>query len=127
MNAHGKNTMRASDIPLVRGDKLPQEALRWLEEVERVFPGAIKDIIIVRSSEKRDEKTELCTRARAILWSGAVTPEDDAFLRELVKRHPQAATKIGIDHFEIRSDGRSQGRKEIPDSVNTARGEVGGV
>jgi hypothetical protein len=40
--------MQASDIPLVRGGKLPQEALCWLEEVERVFPGATKDIVIVR-------------------------------------------------------------------------------
>jgi Protein of unknown function (DUF3223) len=33
-------------------------------------------------------------------------PEDDAFLRELIKRHPDAATKIGagIDRFEIRKD-----------------------
>jgi hypothetical protein len=46
--------MKASDIPLVRGGKLPQEALRWLEEVERVFPGTTKDIVIVRSSEKRE-------------------------------------------------------------------------
>jgi len=53
-------------------------------------------------------KRELCKRASAILWSGEITPEDDVFLRELVKRHPQAATKIGvgIDHFEIRRGGR---------------------
>jgi hypothetical protein len=41
--------MQASDIPLVRGGKLPQEALRWLEEVERVFPGATKDLITIRT------------------------------------------------------------------------------
>jgi hypothetical protein len=41
--------MKVSDIPLVRGGELPQEALRWLEEVERVFPGATKDIVIVRN------------------------------------------------------------------------------
>jgi hypothetical protein len=40
--------MKASDIPLVRGGELPQGALRWLEEVERVFPGTTKDIVIVR-------------------------------------------------------------------------------
>jgi hypothetical protein len=34
----------------VRGGKIPKEALRWLAEVERVFPGATKDIIIVRHS-----------------------------------------------------------------------------
>jgi len=43
--------MKESDFPLVRGRRiLPREALRWLAEVERVFPGATKDIIIVRNS-----------------------------------------------------------------------------
>jgi hypothetical protein len=42
--------MSPNDFPLVRGGKLPKEALRWLAEVERVFPGATKDIIIVRHS-----------------------------------------------------------------------------
>jgi hypothetical protein len=41
--------MKASDIPLVRGGKLPLGALRWLEEVERVFPGATKDLITIRT------------------------------------------------------------------------------
>jgi hypothetical protein len=38
------------DFPLVRGGKFPKEALRWLAEVERVFTGATKDIIIIRNS-----------------------------------------------------------------------------
>ena len=33
---------------LVRGDKIPPGALRFLAVVERVFPGATKDIILVR-------------------------------------------------------------------------------
>jgi hypothetical protein len=37
-----------NDLPLVRGGKIPPAALRWLAEVERVFPGATKDIILVR-------------------------------------------------------------------------------
>ena len=37
-----------NDFPLVRGGKIPPAALRWLAEVERVFPGATRDIIIVR-------------------------------------------------------------------------------
>jgi hypothetical protein len=43
-------TIKQSDLPLVRpiGARLSSEALRWLAEVERVFPGATKDIIIVR-------------------------------------------------------------------------------
>jgi hypothetical protein len=40
--------MKESDLPLVRGGKVPKKALRWLGEVERVFPGATKDIIVVR-------------------------------------------------------------------------------
>jgi hypothetical protein len=32
----------------VRGGKIPPGALRWLAEVERVFPGMAKDIILVR-------------------------------------------------------------------------------
>jgi hypothetical protein len=43
-------TLRETDLPLVRGGKIPPAALRWLAEVERVFPGATKDIIIVRNS-----------------------------------------------------------------------------
>ena len=42
--------MKEADFPLVRGGKIPKGALRWLAEVERVFPGATKDIIIVRNS-----------------------------------------------------------------------------
>jgi hypothetical protein len=41
--------MNERDFPLVRGGKLPQEALRWLEEVERVFPGTTKDLITIRT------------------------------------------------------------------------------
>ena len=37
-----------TDFPLIRGGKIPPAALRWLAEVERVFPGATRDIIIVR-------------------------------------------------------------------------------
>jgi hypothetical protein len=40
--------MNERDFPLVRGGKLPKEALPWLKEVERFFPGATKDIVIVR-------------------------------------------------------------------------------
>jgi hypothetical protein len=40
--------MKESDLALVRGGKLPKEALRWLTEVEKYFPGTTKDIVIVR-------------------------------------------------------------------------------
>jgi hypothetical protein len=36
------------DFLLVRGGKIPPAALRWLAEVERVFPDATKDLILVR-------------------------------------------------------------------------------
>lgn len=51
-------------------------------------------------------KKEMCARAGAILSSGKVTPEDDAFLRDLIQGHPDAAEKvgIGIDHFEVRAN-----------------------
>jgi hypothetical protein len=42
--------MKEADFPLVRGGKIPPAALRFLAEVERAFPGATKDIIIVRNS-----------------------------------------------------------------------------
>jgi len=54
--------MRQSELPLVRplGAKLSPATLRWLAEVERVFPGATKDLIMVRkpisSSPREDEK-----------------------------------------------------------------------
>jgi hypothetical protein len=38
-----------NDFPLVRGGKVPQAALRWLAEVERVFPGTTKDLITIRT------------------------------------------------------------------------------
>jgi hypothetical protein len=38
-----------SNFPLVRGSAIPRAALLWLAEVERIFPGATKDIIIVRN------------------------------------------------------------------------------
>jgi hypothetical protein len=55
-------TIKQSDLPLVRpiGARLSPEALQWLAEVERVFPGTTKDLIIVRkpisSSPREDEK-----------------------------------------------------------------------
>jgi hypothetical protein len=42
------------NFPLVRGGKIPPAALRWLAEVERVFPGTTKDIIIVRKPNEKD-------------------------------------------------------------------------
>jgi hypothetical protein len=42
--------LKEADFPLVRGGKVPKGALRWLAEMERVFPGATKDIIMVRNS-----------------------------------------------------------------------------
>jgi hypothetical protein len=40
--------MKERDLPLVRGDKLPKQALRWLAEVEKHFPDTTKDIILIR-------------------------------------------------------------------------------
>jgi len=41
--------LKKGDLPLVHGGKIPPAALRWLTEVERIFPGATQDIIIVRN------------------------------------------------------------------------------
>ena len=40
--------MKEINVPSVRGGKLPKQALRWLAEVEKHFPGTTKDIVIVR-------------------------------------------------------------------------------
>jgi Protein of unknown function (DUF3223) len=50
------------------------------------------------------KKVDLCARARKILWSGAIAPEDEAFLHDLIARHPNSTAKIGvgINRFEIR-------------------------
>lgn len=40
--------MKERYLPLVRGGKIPAVALRWLIELERIFPGVGRDIIIVR-------------------------------------------------------------------------------
>jgi hypothetical protein len=40
--------MKESDLPLVRGGKLPKEALHWLAEVEKHFSGTTRDIIVIR-------------------------------------------------------------------------------
>jgi len=59
--------MKQSDPPLVRpiGVKLSPEALRWLAEVEKYFPGTTKDIVIVRqepvSSLPRDGEKGIST------------------------------------------------------------------
>jgi hypothetical protein len=45
---NSNDIMKESELPLVRGGKIPAAALRWLAEVERVFPGTTKDIISVR-------------------------------------------------------------------------------
>jgi hypothetical protein len=37
-----------NDFPLVRDGTIPPGALRFLAEVERVFPGATKDLILIR-------------------------------------------------------------------------------
>jgi hypothetical protein len=39
--------MKASDIPLVRGEKLTLEMIAWIEKVSKVFPGVEKDIVII--------------------------------------------------------------------------------
>jgi len=40
--------MKEGDLLLVRGGKLPKEALHWLAEVEKHFPGTTRDIIVIR-------------------------------------------------------------------------------
>jgi hypothetical protein len=55
------------DFPLVReldGDvwrpaRVPPVALRWLVEVERIFPGATKDIILVRPNSLPPREGEI--------------------------------------------------------------------
>jgi hypothetical protein len=42
------NEHERARFPLLRGGKIPPAALRWLAEVERVFPGMAKDIVLVR-------------------------------------------------------------------------------
>ena len=58
--------MKQTDIPLVRGGKLPEEALLWLIAVEQYFPGTTKDIVIVRqnpiSSLPRDGEKGISTQ-----------------------------------------------------------------
>ena len=57
--------MKQTDMLLVRGGKLPKEALLWLAEVEKYFPGTTKDIVIVRqepvSSLPRDGEKGIST------------------------------------------------------------------
>jgi hypothetical protein len=43
--------LEEKDIPLIRGGKLSKEALRRLTEIEKHFPGATKDIVIVRRKQ----------------------------------------------------------------------------
>ena len=48
-----------NDFPLVRGGKIPPAALRFLAEVERVFPGTTKDIILVRPNSLSPREGEI--------------------------------------------------------------------
>ena len=43
-----RGNMKEGDLLLVRGGKLPKEALHWLAEVEKHFPGTTRDIIVIR-------------------------------------------------------------------------------
>jgi len=52
------------DLPVVRGGKLPREALPWLREIERFFPGTTKDIILVRNTKETYVKPSSKTRAQ---------------------------------------------------------------
>jgi hypothetical protein len=56
---------------LVVGGKLPEEALRWLAEVERHFPGTCDDIVIIRNpfssiARRREKGITQETREEAI-------------------------------------------------------------
>jgi hypothetical protein len=51
--------MTFGGTPLVRGGKIPPAALRFLVEVERVFPGTTKDIILVRPNSPLTRGDEL--------------------------------------------------------------------
>ena len=51
--------MTFGGTPLVRGGKIPPAALRFLAEVERVFPGTTKDIILVRPNSPLTRGSEI--------------------------------------------------------------------
>jgi hypothetical protein len=63
-------SMKASELTLVRGGKLPKQALHWLSEVEKHFPGATKDIIVVRqkpiSSLPRGDERGISTQREKV-------------------------------------------------------------
>jgi hypothetical protein len=50
--------MKQADLPLVRpiGAKLSPEAMCFVARVAKLFPGSERDIIIVRATEKKNEK-----------------------------------------------------------------------
>jgi len=62
--------LKEADFPLVRGAKIPKAALRWLAEVERVFPGATKDIIIARKNSSSAPLREAETGGSPIAQDG---------------------------------------------------------
>jgi hypothetical protein len=51
--------MKRIDIHIVIGGKLPEAALPWLAAIEKVFPGALEGVVVVRkptsSSPRGDE------------------------------------------------------------------------
>jgi hypothetical protein len=50
--------MKQRDLPLVRGGKLPQRALDWIAHVAKYFPGAERDIIVIRRTSSSSSRTE---------------------------------------------------------------------
>jgi hypothetical protein len=40
--------MKETDVPLVRGGKLTQEMIAWIDKVSKHFPGAEKELITIR-------------------------------------------------------------------------------
>jgi hypothetical protein len=56
--------MKESNLPLARGGKLPREALPWLGEVERFFPGCTQDIILIRDPKEQITNDQFTNKTR---------------------------------------------------------------
>ena len=52
--------MKEADIPLVRGGKLTEEMIAWIDKVSKHFPGVEKELVTIRKP-KRDREELLAT------------------------------------------------------------------
>jgi len=68
----GDGAMKEADVPLVRGGKLTEEMIAWIDRISKHFPGVEKELITIREkpitppSPRQREKIPKSARNRKV-------------------------------------------------------------